>query len=68
MKSNFKSKEIYRWRHNLVSFVKCIILVFFIPIARLNILPVDALTEAVAEFHIEDVLVLAAAIPSAVFL
>ena len=31
-------------------------------------LPVDALTEAVAEFHIDDVLVLAAAKLSAVFL
>ena len=33
-----------------------------------NILPVDALTEAVAEFHIDDVLVFAAARLSAVFL
>ena len=41
---------------------------FSIKIAKLNILPVDALTEAVAEFHIDDVFVLAAAIPSAVFL
>ena len=40
----------------------------YITIATLNILPVDALTEAVAEFHIDDVFVLAAAIPSAVFL
>ena len=40
----------------------------FITIAKSSILPVDALTEAVAEFHIDDVFVLAAAIPSAVFL
>ena len=33
-----------------------------------NFLPVDAVTEAAAEFHIEAVFVLAAEIPSAVFL
>ena len=70
LQTNHLIKEIcnflmgsYRIEH-----MQVIILVFFIPIAKLNILLVDALTEAVAEFHIEDVLVLAAAIPSAVFL